>query len=131
MKTELFTTVDLWALHALPGNESPHYHLFRLDWVIRGTPSQGKILDLVSWERALNELVMPFQKTYLNQNPRLPSDVQSAATCESLAQFFFKQAEALLSPIKGKNQSIELREVKVSLFTEDKRLLGAARVFLD
>lgn len=129
MKIELILRQNLVATHSLDTNETPHEHLFKLEFAFTGDPIRGRIIDLPTLERGLEEFLAPYQKRNLNQYAGLPAYAREFPTCETLGQAFYeKMSEAFLPKFHAMNPTFRVVSILLTLCDPDGKEYGSARI---
>jgi 6-pyruvoyl-tetrahydropterin synthase len=128
MKTELLLKFNFEASHSLEGFETPHPHLWRLEFAVEGESIQGRIIDLVHLRERVDQLIMPLKLTYLNENLFVTSEVRKYPTCETLSEYFSHHLQVILQhEYYPHNASIRLTSVLVAICEMDGTEMGAVR----
>lgn len=77
----LSVNAELKASHSLAGFETPHYHRFLIEVEFRASHPipNDRLIDLVFLKSKLDEVLAPFQCTYMNES--LPFSPTSENVC--------------------------------------------------
>lgn len=130
MRTELILRRPLLASHSLDTNEIPHPHVFKFEFTFTGEPIRGRIIDLPTLEKSIDDLMAPLQKRYLNDLALLPEITRQFPTCETLgATFVHWIQERLLPQFHDVNMTLRLVSVLVTLCDSDGTEYGSARTY--
>ena len=129
MKMELVLKFDFISSHSLKGHETPHPHLWWLEFALSGAPIDGKIIDIVELRERVLELVRPLNHVYLNDFSGVSPEVREFPTCETLSVFFHDRLQFMISEhFIDKNPSVKISSLSVSLCEMDGREMGAIRL---
>ncbi len=116
-KITLSVVHELRASHSLPGFETPHFHLWKIQVKYQAALplKKDKVVDMVELESVIAKICAPLEGTYLN-------DTQAfSPTCEELAQWLW---EKLAEKIDVAN----LRAVRLTLCNLSGIEMGYAEV---
>ena len=96
-QTQLSFTLNFTAAHTLGPDDPPHSHLWRMHVVLSGKVVGGKIVDLVSFRKRVNEqLLEPISGGLLNDCANLGSAARAMPTCETLSEEFCETLQRLI-----------------------------------
>jgi 6-pyruvoyl-tetrahydropterin synthase len=96
MQIELEVFSDFKAFHSLVGYETPHHHYFQVSASLilpthqRRSTKEGAVIDLVEFQKLLNQVMGPLSGNDLNQVLGKPS------TCENLCEWIFSRLQKLI-----------------------------------
>jgi len=129
MKMELVLKFDFIASHSLQGHETPHPHIWWLEFSLAGDPIQGKIIDIVELREEVGEMITPLRNTYLNDFSGVTPAVREFPTCETLSVFFYHRLQAVIAKrFLSQNPSLKISSLSVALCEMDGREMGAVRI---
>ena len=127
MRTTLIIPFEFVASHSLAEFEKPHPHLWKFEARMTGELLEGRIVDLASLGKSIEDYISPYRDTYLNEAKKLPENAAQFPTCETLGAAFFALFDSeVLLPYRAKNQSLTLLSMKVSLCDLNGVSMGAA-----
>ena len=129
IKMELILKFDFVSSHSLKGHETPHPHLWWLEFSLAGEPIEGKIIDIVELRERVFEMIAPMRGVYLNEFSGVTQSVREFPTCETLSVFFYERLHSLIArQFLSQNASLRISSLSVALCEMDGKEMGAVRL---